>query len=83
MSANDGHATRLWVLVVKWSVLLDGNLELVVFMICSCSWVFAYMRCGERVFLDLEQRHLSMCPMRMGLYHSKVEVYDSVLYDIQ
>lgn len=60
MSANDSHVARLWILVVKWCILLDSELELIVLMVCSCSWVFAYVRCGERVLLYFEQRHPSM-----------------------
>ena len=57
VSTNDGHITRLWILIIKWSVLLYSKLELIVLAACSRSWIFANMRCGERVLLDLEQRH--------------------------
>jgi hypothetical protein len=57
MSANNGHIARLWVLIIKRSVLLDGKLEFIVLAARSSSWVFADMRCGERVLLDLEERH--------------------------
>jgi hypothetical protein len=30
MSTDDGHIARLWVLIVKWSVLLDSKLEFIV-----------------------------------------------------
>jgi hypothetical protein len=57
VSADDSHITWLRIMVVKWSVLLDGKLEFIILMVCGCSWVFAYMRRGERVLLYFEQRH--------------------------
>jgi hypothetical protein len=57
MSANDGHIARFWVLIIKRSVLLDGKLEFIVLAARSSSWIFANMRGGERVLLDLEERH--------------------------
>lgn len=54
MPTNDGHIARLWVLIIKWSVLLDSKLELIVLAACSSSWIFANMRCGDSVLLDPE-----------------------------
>jgi hypothetical protein len=54
MSTNDSHIARLWVLIIEWSVLLDGKLEFIVLAARCSSWIFANMRCGERVLLDLE-----------------------------
>ena len=54
VSTDDGHIARLWILVIKWSVLLDSKLELIVLAACSSSWIFANMRCGDSVLLDPE-----------------------------
>lgn len=54
MTTNDGHIARLWVSIIKWSVLFDSKLELIVLAACRRSWIFANMRRGERVLLDLE-----------------------------
>lgn len=51
MSANDGHIARPWFLVVQRNVLFDSKLQFIILMVCGCAWVFAYMRCGERVLL--------------------------------
>lgn len=67
MSTDDGNIARLRVLVITWSVLLDSKLEFIVLAACSSSWIFANMRCGERVLLDLKQRH-PIVTMMPGIY---------------
>jgi hypothetical protein len=71
MPTDNSNIPRLRSLVVEWNVLLNSKFELIVLAVCGRAWVFAYMRCGERVLLYFEKRHC-VVQMRPGFYQISI-----------
>lgn len=55
MCANDSDIAWLWTRVVKWYILLDGELQHLFLAVCCRTWKFSYVTAWQGVVLDGEE----------------------------